>query len=194
VAELAYQVFFRVRLSSVLWPTSSLFHFADLIPRLRPCLKFRADGAKASKPSEEQEVKQEEGEEQLVQQATAQLEGVSIGNDKTGAEEYAEGERCEGGYGKEVDEKQAARCYQRGAEKRYAPAAAALGRCYMRGIGVEEDEKTGQQWCNKAVKELGLKQLAETGDLGAQRMLGYMCHYGEGVAESPICGKETRSP
>jgi hypothetical protein len=86
--------------------------------------------------------------------------------------DYAEGERWHGGYGQGVDRTNAARCYRRAAEARYAPAAYALGRCYWHGRGVEKDEDEGSKWCSKAVNEMGLQKLAEQGDAAAQVIFG----------------------
>jgi TPR repeat protein len=97
--------------------------------------------------------------------------------------DYAEGDRWFYGYGQGVDWTNAARCYRRAAEARYAPAAYALGRCYCNGLGVGKDEDEGSKWCGKAVNEMGLKELAEQGDAAAQYRFGIAYEKGMGVAK-----------
>jgi TPR repeat protein len=120
--------------------------------------------------------------EEVVEWITAHAEMEKARKD------YAEGVRCYGGYGQDVDDTSAADCYRRAAEARYAPAAYALGRCYCKGQGVEKDEAEGLKWCSKAVNEMGLKELAEQGDTAAQSSLGRAYMTGNGVAEDEAEG------
>ena len=63
---------------------------------------------------------------------------------------------------------------QKAAEQGDAEAQNNLGRCYVKGDGVEKDEKEAVKWFRKA---------AEQGNAVAQCKLGLCYHNGEGVKQ-----------
>jgi len=65
--------------------------------------------------------------------------------------------------------------WKRAAEKGIPEGQVLLGKCYLDGIGVHEDEAVGAMWIRKA---------AERGDIQAQMLFSKLCSYGIGVPES----------
>lgn len=85
------------------------------------------------------------------------------------ADEY---ERYHDEYERQVKEyyKKAIKWYKMAAEQGNADAQCGLGRCYLRGEGVEEDEEEAKRWYYKGIEQY--KLLAEQGDLKTQGKLG----------------------
>ncbi|GBC10037.1 hypothetical protein RclHR1_00930015 [Rhizophagus clarus] len=85
---------------------------------------------------------------------------------------YYVGECYQYGYGIEINETLAFKCYHELSSKSFAPGQAALGYFYQNGIGVEEDIKAAICWYKRAVIN---------GNLIATYNLGICYIYGKGV-------------
>src|SRR5690606_16930031 len=85
------------------------------------------------------------------------------------------------------DEKKAIKWFTKAAEHGHAGAQRLLGEMYANGLGVEQDVNEAISWYSLAAKQGDvetikyLKELANQGHAGAQRLLGEMYANGLGV-------------
>jgi TonB family protein len=65
--------------------------------------------------------------------------------------------------------------FEKAAKEGFAPAELALAEMYLEGVGVQQDNQLGAEWCLKAAKQ---------GNAGAESLMGVLAAKGQGVAAS----------
>jgi TPR repeat protein len=84
------------------------------------------------------------------------------------------------------DGKRAVRLYRLSAQAGYAPAAVSLGATLRFGQGTAKDVEEGGRWFQKAMEEMGLREMAEKGDAEAQQALGYLYTFPPSTGSSSV--------